>query len=244
MEIEMNNQNDINKERSKRSSLSSIFSNPELKETKISVLRISLLIINIISFFSGFYIYKNKDYYLSYYYNFEYPKLLFIYIVLYTLGMIGTLIFSFLLSVFLKIIDLITNKFNNNISLNENEERHSENSFAFINSHSNEFSIVAYTLTFFIITTATLYLISLPYSIFLLIFLNKNIYYYKPNDFQILYIFVIINMIAGFILFYVLLIIVFVKREGSFRQRNFFIDDNNLNNLRNEIRREMQKAEN
>ena len=72
MEIEMNNQNDINKEGSKRSSLSSIFSNPELKERKISVLRISLLIINIISFFSGFYIYKNKDYYLSYDYKFEY----------------------------------------------------------------------------------------------------------------------------------------------------------------------------
>ena len=58
-----------------------------------------------------------------------------------------------------------------------------------------------------------------------------------------LYLFIIINGIAGLILFYILLIVVFVKRNGSFRQRNYFIDDENLNNLRNEIRGAMEKAE-
>ena len=133
--------------------------------------------------------------------------------------------FLFLLSVFLKCCANYK-LFSNNIPLNKSEERNSENSLTFINSHSKDLSIVAYALTFFIITIATLYLISLPYSIFLFIILNKNIYY-KPNNFQILYIFVIINMIAGFILFYFLLIIVFVKRVGLFRQRSFSIDDNN-----------------
>ena len=73
--------------------------------------------------------------------------------------------------------------------------------------------------------------------------MNKNIYYSNTKDFALLYIFVIVNAIAGMILFYILLIIVFAKRDGSFRQRSYFIDDNNLNNLRNEIRDAMDKAE-
>ena len=160
--------------------------------------------------------------------------------------MFGTLIFSFLLSVLLKIITLIINIFidDNKIRFNKNEEKHSENSFVYINSNSNQFSAISYTFTLFIITTTIIYFLSLPYSIFLLIFMNKNEYYSNSNDFPILYFFVIINTIAGFILFYVLLIIVFAKREGSFRQRSFFIDDNNLNVLRNEIRQAMEKAEN
>ena len=95
----------------------------------------------------------------------------------------------------------------------------------------------------FIICTAIIYLLSLPYSIFLFIFLNKNEFYAYLNNFIMLYLFIIINGIAGLILFYILLVVVFVKRNGSFRQRNYFIDDDNLNNLRNEIRGAMQKAE-
>ena len=198
------------------------------------------------SLISGIYIYQNRNYYLSKAYKFEYSKTLLIFIILYTLGMLGTLIFSFFLSVLLKIIVSIINMFQDKskIPLNKNEEKHSENSFAFINSNSNEFSIIAYTFTLFIITTAIIYFLSLPYSIFLLIFMNKNEYYNNSNDFPVLYFFVIINTIAGSIIFYVLLIIAFAKREGSFRQISFFIDDNNLNDLRNEIREAMKKAEN
>ena len=205
-----------------------------------------LIIINIISLISGIYIHQNRNYYLSKEYKFLYSNSLFIFIIIYTLGMFGTLIFSFLLSVLLKIITLIINIFidDNKIRFNKNEEKHSENSFLFINSNSNQFSVISYTFTLFIITTTIIYFLSLPYSIFLLIFMNKNEYYSNSNDFPILYFFVIINTIAGFILFYVLLIIVFAKREGSFRQRSFFIDDNNLNVLRNEIRQAMEKAEN
>lgn len=229
-----------------RNSQSSINSHPELKEKKIFFLRIMLIIINLISLISGTHIYQNRNYYLSKEYKFLYSNSLFIFIIMYTLGMIGTLIFSFLLSVLLKIITLIINIFidDNKIPLNKNEEKHSENSFVYINSNSNQFSAISYTFTLFIITTTIIYFLSLPYSIFLLIFMNKNEYYSNSNDFPLLYFFVIINTIAGFILFYVLLIIVFAKREGSFRQRSFFIDDNNLNVLRNEIRQAMEKAEN
>ena len=241
----MNVQNGKGEEEEKgRISQSSINSNPELKEKKVYFLRISLIIINIISLISGFYLYQNRIYYLSSEYKFEYRNCLFIFIILYSLGMIGTLIFSFLLAILLKIFIFIVNLFaEESKPLIKNGEIHSENSFRFINSHANEISMIPYAFTFFIILTATLYLIGLPYSIFLLIFMNKNVYYSNSKDFALLYIFVIANAIAGFILFYILLIIVFAKRDGSFRQRSYFIDDNNLNNLRNEIRGAMDKAE-
>ena len=44
-------------------------------------------------------------------------------------------------------------------------------------------------------------------------------------------------------MFYVILIIVFVKREGSLRKRRISIDDNNLQNIKDEIKEAMQKAE-
>ena len=240
----MNIQNGKEDEEKGSISQSSINSNPELKEKKVYFLRISLIIINIISLISGFYLYENRLYYLSQEYKFDYRKYLFIFIILYSLGMIGTVIFSFLLAILLKIFIFIINLcFEESKPLIKNEEIHSENSFRFINSKANKISIIPYAFTFFIIFTANLYLIGLPYSIFLLIFMNKNIYYSNYKDFSLLYIFVIINTIAGFILFYILLIIVFARRDGSFRQRNFFIDDNNLDNLRNEIRGAMDKAE-
>ena len=241
----MNIQNRKEEEEEKgRISQSSINSNPELKEKKVYFLRISLIIINIISLIAGFYLYQNRIYYLSSEYKFDYRNYLFIFIILYSLGMVGTLVFSFLLAILLKIFIFIVNLFSEESKpLIKNGEIHSENSFRFINAYANEISIIPYSLTFFIICTATLYLIALPYSIFLLIFMNKNIYYSNTKDFALLYIFVIVNAIAGFILFYILLIIVFAKRDGSFRQRSYFIDDNNLNNLRNEIRGAMDKAE-
>ena len=235
-----------NEEQRNRTSESSVDSNPELKDNKVYYLRISLIIINIISVIIGIYIFKNNSYYLSPDYKFEYKNSLFIYLVMYSLGMIGSLIFSFIFSLITKVIVFVVNLFSKDESkqLTKNEQQHhSENSFGYINSIANEFAILPYMLTMFIICTAIIYLLSLPYSIFLFIFLNKNKFYSYLNNFIMLYLFIIINGIAGLILFYILLIVIFVKRNGSFRQRNYFIDDENLNNLRNEIRGAMQKAE-
>jgi len=107
MEIEMNVQNGKEEEEKGRISQSSINSNPELKEKKIYFLRISLIIINIISLIAGFYLYQNRIYYLSSEYKFEYRNYLFIFIILYSFGMIGTLFFSFLLAILLKIFNLL-----------------------------------------------------------------------------------------------------------------------------------------
>jgi uncharacterized membrane protein len=242
MEFEMENRNENGKNEKKiRSSNSSINSNPEIKDKKI--LRISLILINIISLFSGFYFFKYRQYYLSPEYNFEYYDSLLVYVITYSLGMIASLIFSVLFTSLIKICIYIINMFNENKATLANNEQLSENSFRYINGNSNDVSFIPYTLTIFVVATMIIYFISLPYSIFLLIFMAKNETYSKFKDFRLLYFFIIINTLAGSILFYVLLIIVFVKREGSFRKINYYIDDNNLENLRNEIRGEMNKAE-
>ena len=243
----MENQRRSSKDSPKiRISQSSINSNPELKDIKIYYLRISLIIINIISTISGCYIFKNKQYYLSSDNKFEYHNSLFIFIILYALGMVAALVFSFLFTLVIKFISFIYSLFNKESPrelLKYEEQRASESSLRFILTNANELSLIPYTFTIFIVSTCILYFLSLPYSIFLLIFLNNNDLYSHYQDFLLLYFFIVINMFAGLILFYVSIIIVFVKRDGSFRKRSFFIDDNNLNNLRNEIRDAIQKAE-
>jgi hypothetical protein len=242
MEFEMENRNENGKNEKKiRSSNSSINSNPEIKDKKI--LRISLIIINIISAFSGFYFFKYRQYYLSPEYNFEYYDSLLVYVITYSLGMIASLIFSVLFTSLIKICIYIINMFNENKATLANNEQLSENSFRYINGNSNDVSFIPYTLTIFVMATMIIYFISLPYSIFLLIFMARNKTYSNLKEFKLLYFFVIINTFAGLILFYILLIIVFVKRDGSFRKINYYIDDNNLDNLRNEIRGAMNKAE-
>ena len=241
MELKLSNQN-----KNLRNSDSSINSNPELKKNQIFVLRLSLIIINIISVIFGCYIYQFKEYYLNHEYKFEYHQYLYIFIIMYSLGMISTLIFSFILTLLIKICAFIINLFcinNNNSLINKEERPPTENSFRYINSHADEIALIPYTLTWFIVTTSIIYFLSLPYSIFLLIFLQKNKTYSSLKDFRILYSFLIINLFAGLIIFYVILIVVFVKREGSFRKRRVSIDDNNLENLKEEIKNAMKKVE-
>ena len=241
MEIEIPNQNN-----NLRNSLSSINSNPELMNNKIFYLRISLIIINIISAILGFLIYKEKEYYLRKEYNFEYNDHLLLFILIYSLGMILTLILAFVLAIIIKLFFIILklcSKNNDDISLIKKERNPSENSISYINAQADEISIIPYTLTWFVVITAIIYFFSLPYSIFLLIFLHNDKTYSSLKNFRMLYSFLVINLIAGLIMFYVILIIIFVKREGSLRKRRISIDDNNLQNIKDEIKEAMQKAE-
>ena len=150
------------------------------------------------------------------------------------------------MSLFIKICVFVFNLFckkNNNSLINNEERLPSENSFLYINAHADDITLIPYTLTWFVVTTTIIYFLSLPYLIFLIIFLQKNKTYSSLKDFRILYSFLIINFIAGLIIFYVILIVVFVKREGSFRKRRVSIDDNNLANLKEEIKNAMKKVE-
>ena len=226
---------------------SSINSNPELKHFTIFYLRILLIIINIISLILGCYIYQDKEYYLNPEYKFDYIEYLEDFLIIYSFGMISTLIFAFILSLIIKICVFILNKFSKNNNSNQlinNEERPpTENSFRFINAYTDEIALIPYTLTLFIVTTSIIYFLSLPYSIFLFIFLQKDKIYSSLKNFKMLYSFLVINLIAGFIIFYVILIVVFVKREGSFRKEKIAIDDINLENFKEEIKNAMRNAE-
>ena len=75
-----------------RNSQSSINSNPELKNKRIFYLRISLILINVISLILGIYIWKDKEYYLNPEYNFEYQELL---LILYNFIFIRYVIYFF-----------------------------------------------------------------------------------------------------------------------------------------------------
>ena len=148
MEFEMENRNENGENEKKiRSSNSSINSNPEIKDKKI--LRISLILINIISAFSGFYFYKYRQYYLSPEYNFEYYDSLLIYVITYSLGMIASLVFSVLFTSLIKICIYIINMFNENKATLANNEQLSENSFRYINGNSNDVSFITCTSFFF-----------------------------------------------------------------------------------------------
>ena len=238
MEIEL-----IDKEKGEEKSVSSessINSNPEFKQKKFYCLRISLIIINIISIILGFFICQNKEYYLSIDYKFDYFFFLFIFIILYSFGMISSLIISFLLFIIIKILIFIIN-FCSNIS-NSLKQKNKKESNKSINSYSNQISLLSYSFSLFIVITCIIYFISLPYSIFLLYFMNKNKFYSNYKVFLILYFFIIINAFSGLILLYVLLITIFSKRKGSVRKRQFFIDDNKLNKIEKEIKEAMEKA--
>ena len=245
MEFEISNQNN-NNHNNLRNSTSSINSNPELKDNKIFFLRILLIIINAISAILGYFIYKNKEYYLKKDYNFEYFYYLLIFIIIYSLGMLLTLIAAFILAIIIKTFFIILkscSKNDNHQSLIKGEKSPSENSIRFINSNADEISIIPYTLTWFVVITSIIYFLSLPYSIFLLIFLHKDKTYSSITNFRILYSFLVINLIAGLILFYVILLVIFVKREGSLRKKRLSIDDKNLEEIKKEIKEAMQKAE-
>lgn len=241
MEIDLSKQN-----KELRSSNSSINSNPELNRNRIFYLRISLILINIISAILGYFIFKDKEYYLNQEYNFEYAQYLSIFLLLYSFGMIFTFLFAFILALIIKICVFILNLFTkkNSSPLIKGEERPpTENSIRYINSHADEIALIPQTLTWFVVTTSILYFFDLPYSIFLFIVFQKDKTYCSLKDFRVLYSFLVINFIAGLILFYVILIVLFVKRDGSLRKRQLSIDDNNLENFRQEIRNAMDKVE-
>lgn len=84
----------------------------ELSYKKRKLFSLSLIILNIISFILGIYILYYKDYYLNPDFKFSNQTSLYIFIILYTSGMLTALFISFLFALIMK---LIQNYTNNNI---------------------------------------------------------------------------------------------------------------------------------
>ena len=238
-------------EKSKNTDIPSLNSVIEMNSKNRSLFSITLFSINVISFIFGVYILYHNDYYLNPEYKFVNQISLYIFIIIYTLGMLSSLILSFLFALIMKLIQHYKNKNkkytnnninnnNSNIDLIPNEEVHSQISSFIINNKQNEIALIPFTLSYFIAFTIAIYLIALPYSLLLIFNLFYNEFLGKVFSFILLYLFVFINFCAGLINVIVLFYLVFVKKRGNIRKIDYNINNNNIESIRNEIRNAMK----
>ena len=230
-----------NENQSTNRSVKSLDSIPEIGSRKEFYFRGVLILINAISLILGIIILKNRNYNFKKTYKFSYPKNLFSFVIIYSLGMIFALFISFLIIGIIKIIKYFTNKNNRGRELINNEENHSEISLNIINDTPNELAFLPYSFSYFIVITIILYFIALPWAMFLIYALAKNEIYSHINDFKCLYSLLIINAFAGFIMIIILILMAIVKRSRSFRKINFFINNADVDNIKKEIRNAMPK---
>ena len=237
MEENISDERQINSNHS-RPSFDSI---QEISAKKEYFFRISLILINIASIILGLYIINHRDFFLSPDYKFINYISLYVFIITYTLGMLLALILSFLIALVAKILSIFRDK-KQNISINDlpnlinNEQPHSRMSEFILNNKKNEIAIIPFTVSYFIAITIGLYFIALPYSFCLLINLLRNEFYSKVFEFSWLYLFLIINLIAGLIMIIILFSMVFIKRSGSVRKFEYPVDNNNIENIRAEVK--------
>ena len=219
----------------------------ELSYKKRKLFSLSLIILNIISFILGIYILYYKDYYLNPDFKFSNQTSLYIFIILYTSGMLTALFISFLFALIMKLIQNYTN--NNNLSNNNdrpqadlinNEANHTRLSIFILNNDQNKIALIPFTFSYFIVFTIAIYFIALPYSIILIIKLIQNSFLCKIFSFFFLYVFMISNLFAGLIMVLLLFYIVFGKKRINVRKKQYNIDNSNLENIRNEVRNAMK----
>ena len=220
----------------------------EISNRTRSLLSLSLIIINLISIIIGIFILYNNNYYLNPDFKFSNQISLFIFIIIYTFGILFALIMSFLFSLIMKIIYYYKNSNNPVINNNDNDNNNNNNnlvdnekklgriSIFILNNQRNEIALIPFTLSYFIIFIICIYFIAFPYAIILMIKLLQNNFLRKVFSFILLYLFILINLLAGLIMDLALFYIVFVKKRGNIRKQEFNIDNSNIENIRNEIR--------
>ena len=221
----------------------------EISSRTRSLLSLSLIIINLISIIIGIFILYNNNYYLNPDFKFSNQISLFIFIIIYTFGILFALIMSFLFSLIMKIIYYYKNSNNPIINNNDNDNNNNNNnnlvdnekklgriSIFILNNQRNEIALIPFTLSYFIIFIICIYFIAFPYAIILMIKLLQNNFLRKVFSFILLYLFILINLLAGLIMDLALFYIVFVKKRGNIRKQEFNIDNSNIENIRNEIR--------
>lgn len=225
----------------KRPSLDSI---QEISQNKEICIRRILILINIASLFIGGYILNFRDHFLNPDYKFKNYYALYFFIIAYTLGMILALILSFFTALIVKVIYFFKNKghstekstidTNNNLVLDE--QAHSRISVFVMNNTQNEIAIIPFALSSSLVFIIGIYFISLPYSCLLLINLLRDKTYSDVISFSWIYIFLGINLVAGLMMFVSLFYMVFAKRSGSVRKFEFPIENESIENIRNEVR--------
>ena len=202
-----------------------------------------IIIMSFLSLILGLYILLNNSFYFNAKYNFSYSSILYYYILIYTLGLIGIFILSFCITLFIKLISSIkkcfkqNNKDNNDI-LKEKEILLDDNYNSILSNeleNSDNIATIPYTLSICIFLGIILYLIGFPFSFYLIYILFQNNYYYKISEFIGLYLFILINDISGGIFLFVLISFIRNKTPNSLRKMSFAYDEDNLMNAYKEV---------
>ena len=203
----------------------------------------TIIIMSFLSLILGLYILLNNSFYFNPKYNFSYSSILYYYILIYTLGLIGIFILSFCITLFIKLISSIkkcfkqNNKDNNDI-LKEKEILLDDNYNSILSNeleNSDNIATIPYTLSISIFLGIILYLIGFPFSFYLIYILFQNNYYYKILEFIGLYLFILINDISGGIFLFVLISFIRIKTQNSLRKMSFVYDEDNLMNAYKEV---------
>lgn len=237
-----------NKSKNTFKSKLSLDSVQEISRKNRALFSLSLILLNIISFILGIYILYNNDYYLNKEFKFSNQISLFIFIIIYTFGMLLALIISFIFALIIKVIYYYKNKNNypsetndkSNCDLSSNEHENGRLSIFILSNKKNDVALIPFALSYFIIFTIGIYFIALPYALILIIKLFQNDYLSKVFSFFLLYLFMLVNFLAGLIMVMLLFYIVFMKKRENIRKPEYNIDNENINNIRNEIRNAMK----
>jgi hypothetical protein len=226
----------------KKYTVNTIDSLPEF-DNKLYLSKI-IIIMSFLSLILGLYILLNNSFYFNAKYNFSYSSILYYYILIYTLGLIGIFILSFCITLFIKLISSIKKCFeqnskDNNDILKEKEILLDDNYNSILSNeleNSDNIATIPYTLSICIFLGIILYLIGFPFSFYLIYILFQNNYYYKISEFVGLYLFILINDISGGIFLFVLISFIRNKTQNSLRIMSFAYDEDNLMNAYKEVK--------
>ena len=219
--------------KNKKKSISSMNSIPEFKNNYEDYIRKSIIITNVTCFLLGINFLIKKDFYFNKNYQYIQRKSLIIFIIIFSLGVLGTFILSFIISLIIysisKVKSCIFSKKEENLSNNSNEinVNNNENQLL-LNEKVDTVSLLPYTLTITIILTILFYILGFPFSFYLIYTLLKNNFYSSFFNFYLLYLFLLINNIEGAIFIFVLIFILVVKSKENNRKESLNYDEDNM----------------
>ena len=230
--------------------------------------RIILIITGLISIILGIYMLLNFNDYFEV--DFDYHKLLLIFLYIYFPSGIGIFLLSFILSIFIylffwccqkekihgaplydetdqseSIADFKTDDIDdgNKGKKRKADKKKLSGEREYIGVNADKVTLLPYTMTIFILISIAYSFLALPLSIFLLIKLYDDTEYRDLKEYWVLYIFIIANLINGILYVIVFFHMFLVKRkENSILKKNMELDENLIKNIRTEVREALKKA--
>jgi hypothetical protein len=230
--------------------------------------RIILIITGLISIILGIYMLLNFNDYFEV--DFDYRKLLLIFLYIYFPSGIGIFLLSLILSIFIylffwccqkekihgaplydetdqseSIADFKTDDIDdgNKGKKRKADKKKLSGEREYIGVNADKVTLLPYTMTIFILISIAYSFLALPLSIFLLIKLYDDTEYRDLKEYWVLYIFIIANLINGILYVIVFFHMFLVKRkENSILKKNMELDENLIKNIRIEVREALKKA--